>query len=192
MGDFGSVGKNSSWSSVAITQAIAIVVFVVVPIVITLVAPISTLEFQKSGAATEVVLRRYALIFVPWRTERVENVKRLRADITEEVHYANTAENRRRGRKGTSYATGQLAIIGDGPEVIVQAAPELSKEISARFDQFAKGAGAGPETIPVYASWGLSYVLGGVVTFLCGLYLFGATVAVIQYLWRLMRTTPAP
>lgn len=180
MGDFKSIGARASWKDVAITQTIAIIVFVVVPIVITLVAPLSTLEFVKSGASTDVVVHRYALIFVPWRTERVENVKRLRADITDEVHYANTAENRRRGRKGTSYATGQLAIIGDGPEAIVQASPELAKEVSARFDQFAKGASAGPEIVPVYASWGLSYVLGGVVTFVFGLYVFGATVAVLQ------------
>ncbi|WP_457795994.1 hypothetical protein [Methylocystis sp. S23] len=184
MGDFKSIGKRPSFADVAITQAIAIVVFVIVPIVITLMAPLSTIEFEKSGAAIDVVVDRYVLTFVPWRTARIHDVKRLRVDITDEVHYADTVENRRRGRKGVSYATGQLAIIGDGPEIIVQAAPELAKEVSARFDQFVKSAAPAPEKISVYASWGLSYVLGGVATFLCGFYVFGATVAVFQFLWK--------
>ncbi|QGM98164.1 hypothetical protein [Methylocystis parvus] len=187
MGDFKSIGKGSSFSDIAITQAIAVVGFVIVPIVITLVAPLSTIEFEKSGAATNVVVERYVLMFVPWRTARVENVKRLRVDVTDEVHYADTVENRRRGRRGTSYATGQVAIIGDGPEVVVQAAPPLAKEVSAKFDQFAKSGAAGPMTVSVYASWGLSYVLGGVATFFCGFYVFGATVALAQFLWKKAR-----
>ena len=52
-----------------ITQTIAVVFFVVVPVVITLVAPLSTIVFRKADSATDVVVQRYVLMFVPWRTD---------------------------------------------------------------------------------------------------------------------------
>lgn len=164
-----------------ITQAIAFVGCVVVPVAITLVAPLSTLEFRRADGGIEVAVTRYALILVPWRTTRVGGVTQLRADITPEVHRQLTAEDRRKGRAHVSYATGQLAILGEAPVVIVQAAPDLAKEIAARFERFRRDANAPPETVEVYASWSLSYLLGGAVSALCAFYLLGVFLAVVTY-----------
>lgn len=73
---------RSRLKNTLITQSIAVVFFVVAPILITLMAPLSTIEFEKSGAGAVVVLHRYILIAIPWRTERVENVTRIRASPT--------------------------------------------------------------------------------------------------------------
>lgn len=178
---------RSRLKSVLVTQSIAVVGFVLVPLLITLMAPLSTIMFEKSGAGTTVVVHRYVLMFIPWQTERIDNVTRIHADITPEKRYRDTRENRRKGNIGTRLATAQLEIVGDGPEVIVQADPDLAKNVAARFDAFARNAAAPPEKIEVYASWGLSYVLGGVATFLCGFYLLGATIAVLQFVWKAMR-----
>ncbi|MBL8700701.1 MAG: hypothetical protein JNK67_20175 [Alphaproteobacteria bacterium] len=173
-----------------VTQAIAFAVFVVLPVVITLVAPLSTIEFRKSNGASSVTVQRYVLIFVPWRTTHVDNVARLRADITAEKHYRGTVEERRKGQSGTSYSTGQVAILGAGsePEAIVQAAPDLAKEIVARFERFAAAPDAPPVSIEVYASWSLSYLLGGAVTALCALYVTGAVLAVLTFPFKLLRS----
>lgn len=171
-----------------VTQAIAFVVFLVLPVVITLVVPLTTVEFEKSNSAATVTVHRYVLIFVPWQTTRIENVTRLRADITAEKIYRGTAEERRKGQKGTSYATGRVAIVSNGPEVKLEAAPDLAKAIVARFDHFVADQVAAPVSISVYASWSLSYVLGGVVTSLCALYVTGVVLAVLTFPFKLMRS----
>lgn len=180
-------GAKVTLLGLVITQAIAFVGCVVIPIVVTLVAPLSTLEFTKSGAGTTATVTRYVLMVVPWRTQRIDGVTRLRVDVTGEFRYADTAENRRKGRTGTSHATGQIAIVGNGPEVIVQAAPDLAQDIAARFDRFVETSTAAPVTIPIYASWSLSYLLGGAVTALCALYLFGVAMAVLSAPFKRLR-----
>ena len=179
---------SASLKAKIITQAIAIVCFVVVPTGITLVVPFTDLAFQKTGAGTSVTVKRYALTFIPWQTRRIDNVKLLRADITGEGRYGHSREDRRKGRSGTyRYATGQLAIVSGGPEVVVQAAPELAEKIPARFDQFVASGSDGPVKVSLYASWRLSYILGGVLTGLAALYLFGALASVVSFLLKAVR-----
>jgi hypothetical protein len=172
---------KSSLKDVVITQAIAMAIFVGVPILLTLVAPLSKLHFQhtETGAAVDVV--RYVLIFLPWRTEKIENVHSIRADTTAEKRYQGTSEERRKGQKGIRFATGQLAILSDGPEVIVQSDPDLAKKIAKEFDEFAADPTAAPVTYHVFAAWTLSYLLGGIATAFCALYIVGALIAIIMY-----------
>jgi hypothetical protein len=187
-GSMSAAGRGSILAVIKshlITQAIAVVCFVVVPVAITLVAPLSTIVFQKAGSETDVIVQRYALMVVPWRTERIDAVTQIRADVSSQFRYGNTAENRRKNRVGTvSYATGQVVIIGPNDEVIVQAAPDLARSIAAQFKDFVADQNADRLSIPVYASWALSYGLGGVVSFLCGLYLFGSMAAILRFLLR--------
>lgn len=176
--------RGSAIRNLVITQAIAMVCFVVMPVVITLVVPFTDLEFQRTGSTAAVSVRRYVLLFVPWRTQRVENVTEIAADVTPEFRYRDTSENRRKGVSNvTRVATGQLVILGDGPEVVVQAAPELTASVTARFERFLAANNPEPVKIPVYASWNLSWLLGGAVTFLCALYVAGSIAAVLKFLF---------
>ena len=182
------IGRDSilaAFKTHLITQAIAIVGFVIVPVVITLVVPLSTIAFERAGSETDVTVQRYVLMVVPWRTDRIDGVTQIRADVSSQFRYGNSAQNRRMNRVGTvSYATGQVAIIGPQDELIVQAAPELARSIAAQFKDFVADKTADRLSIPVYASWALSYVLGGIVSFLCGLYLFGSVAAILRFVFR--------
>jgi hypothetical protein len=165
----------------------AFVFFVVVPILITLMVPFSTVEFRHDVTGPTVIVTRFALVAVPWRTIQIENVTRVRADVMPDRPYRGTREEQRRGARGTSYGTGQLAIVNDGPEVIVQAAPELAKDIAAQFDRFVTAKGSEPIVRSVYASWWLSYVFGGVVTGLFALYAVGVVLAILSFLLKLVK-----
>ena len=176
-----------------ITQAIAIVVFVVVPAIITLIVPFTDLELRHTGAGATVTVKRYVLMFIPWQHKQITNVKALRVETTPEFRYQDTAENRRKGRAGAvSLATGQLVVVGDGPEVIVQAAPEIADAIAARFNRFLAAKASAPVTIPVYASWWLSYVLGGTVTALAAFYVICACLALLALPFTWLRGKPTP
>jgi hypothetical protein len=164
-----------------IAQAIAFLVFVIVPTAITLMIPLTGIQFQKSDAGTTAIVNRYVMIFFPWKTERVVNVQKVRADITAEKRYRGTSEERRKGQKGIRFATGQVAIVADGREVIVQAAPELAKDIEAQFNAFVNAETAEPLFFSVYA---LSYVLGGAATALCAFYVTCVILAIVVFPFR--------
>jgi hypothetical protein len=170
-----------------ITQIIAFVAFVLLPILITLMVPFTKLEFSHAPAGATATATRYALIAIPWRNMRIENVTQVIAEITPEKRYRGTLEERRKGQKGVRHATGQLVIVHDGPDVIVQAEPELAREIAAQFDRFAVDKRSEPMVFSVYASWWLSYVLGGVMTGLFALYAVGVVLAVFSVPVNLMR-----
>lgn len=180
--------SNSSLMGTIITQTIAFVVFLVVPIVITLMVPFTDLEFRRAGDGATVTIKRYVLMFIPWQTTEIANAKALRAEITPESRYRNTAENRRKDRADTvKLATGQMVVVGDGREVIVQAAPEIAEGISDQFKQFLADRAAKPVAISVYASWRLSYLLGGAVTALAALYVIGACLAILSFPFKRKR-----
>ncbi|WP_342362982.1 hypothetical protein [Terrarubrum flagellatum] len=173
---------KASLKGAIITQTIAALVFVGAPILITLIAPFTDVAIQKTGSTARVAVTRYVLMFIPWQKREIEHVKELRADVTAEFRYKNTAENRRMGRAGAvSHSTGQFAIVSDGPEVVVQASPELAVETEAKFDRFMAEQNPAPLRISVYASWWLSYVLGGVATAFAALYLCGAFLAIVTF-----------
>lgn len=170
-----------SIKSIVITQAIAIVFFVLLPILITFMTPLTDVEVSNTEQGTSVKVVRYILTFIPWKTELITNVSGVRADITERKHYANTSENRRKGNVGVSVATGELVFITNDAEVKMQSDPELAEETVKTYNEFVSSKSTEPLKLTIYASWALSYILGGVATFFCGLYVFGAVVSIIKF-----------
>lgn len=183
---------KGGWKSVVITQAIAITVFVGVPILLTLMAPFTDLEWRRTGPTASVTVTRYVLMFVPYKTRTYPGVTDLRAEITDEKYYEDTSENRRKGRAGaTSYATAQLVIVTPrGDQTIVQITPEMADEVAADFDRFLAAPAPEPELYELHASWWLSYVMGGVATFFAAFYLFGAVAAIVTWPFKRRRVLP--
>lgn len=169
-------------------QAIVALVCLGVPVLVTYMAPVTVLEYRKSDAGVDATVVRYVLLAVPWRTQHVANVTGLRADVTEQFRYRNTKENRMKDRVGhTNLATGQVALMGDGPEVIVQAQPGLAEELSAEFASFAAAPSETPVRRTIYASWSLTYILGGAMTGLFALYVFGASMVTLKFAVQKLR-----
>jgi hypothetical protein len=169
----------ASFKSILVTQMIAVVVFVGVPVMLTLMAPLSSLRFQKTEQGTSAEVDRYLLIFIPWKHETLVGVQAVRAEITAEKRYRGTSEERRKGQKGVRLATGQIDIVSGAIETSIQADPVLAKRIEKEFVEFQQTESSGELSYEIYASWWLSYVLGGIATSLTAFYVFGATVQII-------------
>lgn len=71
--------------------------------------------------------------------------------------------------------------------MIVQAAPEIAEGISAQFKQFLTASTAEPVTVSVYASWRLSYLLGGAMKALAVLYVICACLAILAIPFNRLR-----
>jgi hypothetical protein len=183
---------NQTKKSACTTQLIAIVCMVLLPGLITMVAPRTGLEFSKSASGTSVTVTRYVWLFVPWRTVEVDRVSRLDVEVTPRARHANTAENRRKGRAGAVHlATGQLTVVGADVQLVVQVSPETSHVVAGHFKRFTEEPDARAQRISVYASWGLTYVLGGVMSLLTALYVFGAVARIVQHLLQAPRLIAA-
>lgn len=184
-----TVPKPTTLVGHIVTQAIAIVAFVLVPIAITLMAPLTTLEFRHSEAGTSVTAVRYLLMYIPWKTDRMVNATSVEADITAAKDIKRNREERRRRKPGIQFATGRLIFISGAPEIemVVDTDPELAKQVVKQFDEFAANKTAAPITIQIYAAWIISYVVGGVASAFCALYVIGASLAIVTFPFKLLR-----
>jgi hypothetical protein len=169
----------TSLKSILVTQLIASVVFVGIPVLLTFMAPLSSLGFQKTEQGMKAEVDRYLLMVIPWKHETLVGVQSVKAEITAEKRYRGTAEERRKGQKGVRLATGQIVIVAGGMETKIQTDPELAKRIEKEFAGFQQTESANELSYEIYASWWLSYVLGGIATGLAVFYVFGATAQII-------------
>lgn len=170
----------TSFKSILITQAIASVVFVGIPILLTFMAPLTSLRFEKTEQGLEAKVDRYLLMVIRWKHEELVGVEAVRADITAEKRYRGTAEERRKGQKGVRLATAQIVLVCGGMESAIQADPDLAKKVEKEFAEFKQTDTASALSYEIYASWWLSYVLGGIATGFAVLYIFGASVQIIR------------
>lgn len=171
--------KSTSLKSILVTQLIACVVFVGVPILLTFMAPLTSLSFKKSEQGMTATLDRYLLMVIPWKHETVVGTLSVEADVTEAKRYRGTVEERRKGQKGIRLATAQIVIGSGGVETFIQADPELAKRVEKEFAEFQQSNSAEELRYEIYASWWLSYVLGGIATGFAVFYVFGATAQTI-------------
>lgn len=172
--------------STLITQGIASVVCVGIPILVTLVAPVTTIELER-GKGVSATVTRYTLLFVPWRKELIVHVSGVRADVTA-TRYKATTEERRRGDTGVKLSTGQIVLLDGEKETVVQAAPGLAESTAREMTEYLSRSGTEPLQKTVYASWSLTYVLGGVVTGLCAFYVVCVVLAVVTYPFKLLKS----
>ena len=171
--------KPTSFKSILITQAIASLVFVGVPILLTFMVPLTSLRFEKTQQGMEAKVDRYLLMVIPWKHEDLVGLEAVRADITAAKRYRGTSEERRKGQKGFRLATAQIVLACGGMESAIQADPELAKQVEKEFADFKQADGANELSYEIYASWWLSYVLGGIATGFAVLYIFGASVQIV-------------
>lgn len=171
--------KPGTLKSILITQTIASLVFVGIPILLTYMAPLTSLRFDKTEQGVEAKVDRYLLMVIPWKHEDLVGVEAVRADVTAAKHYRGTSEERRKGQKGYRLATAQIVLACGGMESAIQADPELAKQVEKEFADFKQADGVSELKYEIYASWWLSYVLGGIATGFAVLYVFGASVQIV-------------
>ncbi len=136
---------TKAWiKNLVVTQSIAIVGFVGVPILITLVASLTDIDFEHRENGIHARVTRYVLMYFPWKTDFVEDVSEVRASNTPAKYYRGTSEERRKGQKGVQLETGQVIIAHADTEVHIDVDPKLAKEIEASFKRFQLDKSAAP------------------------------------------------
>jgi hypothetical protein len=166
--------------SIMITQAIAVVGFVIVPGLVTWIAPRTTIQLATVNQQPKADVVKYIFLWVPYSHVTIAPLESARSIVTAADRHISR-EERRRGRTGVLLADGSVLLAGGGQETQVQstptAAPLEAKEISA----FIAAPESAPKLMTATAGWQMTYLLGGTMTALAAFYCLGACLAIVKW-----------
>ncbi|MFO1482841.1 MAG: hypothetical protein U1F71_05680 [Verrucomicrobiaceae bacterium] len=166
-----------SLKSIVITQLIAFVGFVLVPALVTMIAPVSWVKFQRQGDRISVRAQTCLFFVVPFRTVSVDPL----IAVDERTLTGSITNERRVGRqdiKRRADDEGFLVMKGPEQSAEVQVSPASLKSVLEKANAFLKDPAATDLKMFVVANWKFSVGGGGFVSLLTLLYLVGVTLAI--------------
>lgn len=170
--------KNSLGSKV-ITQAIAIVGFVVAPTLVTLIAPRTTIELRPGKYKPSAVITTHALLFVPVHLAHMDLLLDAESVVSGSKYIK---EDRQRNRKASNQlATGSVKLIGNPSDHLITSTPEDAPLQAEQIKAYIANQAYEPLLITVEPPWMLTWLLGGVMTGLAALYCVGAVLAIGRF-----------
>lgn len=156
------------------SQFIAFACLVGFPALVTAIAPVSWITFERHEGRVSFVGRTCLLFFVPYKTVTVDEV----VGIDDRV-VAGTVS--RSGKKGgtRSEDQGYLTIEGRGEAAEVPVTPYNLDSVGERAAAFLEDATASELKLFVVANWKFSVIAGGCLSLLTVLYVFLVTFSVL-------------
>lgn len=181
--------KNpSTIRSTIITQAIAIFGCIVVPILVTMIAPRITVRFDRHGDHVSAHITKHVLLMVPLPTVVIDPVQEVRSHVTAGEHRRMTNEDRRRGRAEHVLADGSFFVSGPNSEYQVQSTPEAAPIQTSQLQAFLDDPASQSLEFTSTAGWKLSYLLGGIMTALAAFYCICAILATLKWIFQSLRS----
>jgi hypothetical protein len=174
-----------TWASILITQGIAIVVFLVVPALVTYMVPRTTIEMRRINDGASARITQYILLVFPCRLNTIEPVVKVESHVRSSREGYSTENDRIRKRKVTMAGDGSIWIIGRESKFQVQSTSTEAPLQAATIQAFLDSPAAEPLVLTTNAGWALTYLLGGTMTALSGFYCAGVILAVGRGLLRL-------
>ena len=180
--------KPATWSSIVVTQAIAIVGFVLVPMLVTVVVPRTTIVLRPVDDQVHAEVTKYALLCIPFRYEVLAPVTAVNAKVRDAVYKSRLdSEDRRKGRAKYQAGDGVIILENPGGESWIQSTPADAVPAVERIQAYLQAPTQEPLVIHASAGWLFTYLLGGIMTGLAALYVTGATLAILKWLITLVR-----
>ncbi len=176
---------KSTVQSIVVTQAIAIVCFVLVPATITFIVPRTTIELWRGENGVNAKVTRYCLLVVPAQIVNIAPLTDVYDKVTSSHKRSATVAERRRGDRNGTWVAGDGAVYlaSDSATCHVQSTPAEAPKLTAAIEAFVSKGEPATLQLSAAAYWQLTYLLGGVLTGLCALYLVGSCLAILQWCW---------
>ena len=159
------------------TQVLAILIFVGIPALVTAIAPVSWIKFERQNGQVTATAKTCLLFFVPYKTATVSPV----IGIGDRVHAGQVNRHRRPGpdRQVKAEDEGFLAIHGNDTSAEVQVSPASLKAVVDQVDTFLKNDQAPELRLFVVTNWKFSIIGGGLISLLTVLYVVGVTCEIL-------------
>lgn len=160
---------------------------VVFPALVTAIAPVSYVRFEKQGDNVSVTSKQCLLFCVPYLVQKATGVHTVGNKVIA-ARKLNADERRRRrddGRNVTVEGEGTLILTGEDGEVKVTVSPASIKTATERAEAFVKAPTEEGLSMFLVANWKFSILFGGFVSLLTPLWVVGFVLWIGQQLIRL-------
>jgi hypothetical protein len=151
------------------------------PALVTAVAPVSWIRFDRHGERVTAKAQTCLLFFIPYRTQVVDPVIGI-----DDRFVRGTVERRRsRDTQNRSEDEAFLVINGEDGFAEVPVTPYNIKSVSERSETFLKDPEATQLKMFVVANWKFSMFAGGAISLLTVLYVVGMALSFVRMLKRI-------
>ncbi len=173
-------------------QLLALAVFVGFPALVTAIAPVSWVTFERHDGRVTATTRTCLLFVVPYKHQTVEPVVGLGDRLVEGTYSRERRKGRDRYTK--SEDEGFLVIRGPGQTVEVSVTPHNLESVVERSETFLDDPQARELKLFVVANWKFSMIVGGLLSLLTVLYVvilaFGIALKILHLFQALMGVPP--
>jgi hypothetical protein len=174
-----------------ITQLICVVLFLIVPVLVTAMLPASWITLERGADGRVSATARTCVLFViPWRTQQVVDVSEVEAKtIRSDRSVSRRSRSNSQSNRGTVHQDGEdeLSVRGRDGNLTVSISPASSDAAMTKVQAFLDDASQQHLRVFALANWKFGLAFGGTLTLLSALYIIGSTVAILRAVVRGMR-----
>lgn len=166
-----------------ISQTLAFLVCVIVPGLVTAIAPVSWLRFQRQGDHVTARADTCFFFIIPFRRQSVDSV----TGVDQRTQDGSVSRYRRSGKTDRyvqAESEGFLSIQGPQDEAVVSVTPADIDAMASQIEGFLKDGQASDLRLFAVANWKFSILAGGLASSLTVLYVGGLLFGLGQFLLR--------
>ena len=177
-----------------ITQLIRIVLFIIVPVLLTAMLPASWISLERGAdGRVSATARTCVLFFIPWRTQRVADATSVEAKTRvsdRSVSYRSSSNSR--SSRGTVHQDGEdeLSVLGLEGKFSIPISPASSEATKAKVQAFLDDDSQRNTWMFTIPNWKFGLGFCGLFALFSWLYIIGSTLAIVRFLTRKLRGTP--
>lgn len=160
---------------------------VLFPGFVTAIAPVSWVQFTRSGETVTATAQTCALFCIPYRRQQVSPV----IGVDDRFIQGRISNHRRREDQNRSEDEAFLQIHGEQKSVEVPVSPVNIARVVQQTSQFLEDPRSTQLKLVVVANWKFSVIAGGLLSLLTVLYVVGLVLTILQGLKRLLTLAPA-
>jgi hypothetical protein len=185
-----NLSRRPTIGGIVLQHLIVFLICVVFPGGVTWMAPSTWVTFNRSEDIVSCTTRTCVYFIVPYRVERLDHVKSI------EQH--ERTGGRKREKKLGRYTGKTIEVDGEGfleihgPQdqwIEVNVSPASLETVAGKASDFLASADKKSTTLFAIANWKFGGLMGGILTALTALYVFGTTLGLVKWVFtRLKRS----
>ena len=181
--------RPSSILTRIITQLVAVLVLIGILVIMTKVAPVSWILFERTDGRVRARMQECVFFVVPYRTVWIDPVTKF--DTRTET--GSVTRERRPGGDRITKAddNGYFMIGGPNQSIDVNVAPSSLAEVVERTNSFLADPNARELKLFVVANWTFSLIFSGLATLLYGFIAVCYMIAIVQGFLKMLGRSQA-
>jgi hypothetical protein len=174
-----------------ITQLICVVLFIIVPVLVTAALPATWVTLERSAEGRVSATARTCVLFViPWRTQHVADVSEVEAKtIRSDRTVSRRSSSYTQSNRGLIHQDGEdeLSVLGREGNLTVSISPASSDAARTKVQAFLDDASQHHSWTFTIPNWKFGLGFCGPFTLFSWLYIIGSTLAILRFFTRKLR-----